>query len=277
MAKYAATTPFTGSGTPVLPPLTKMSINQNLTSPSGRFVLYLQEDSNLAIYDNGSPVWVAGAGQPYTTQNAGADASTFLITQYYVFLNDPYRNRTWSTANSTPLGSDVTAAYFRTYMVLQDDGNLVINDTFPLWSSNSSLTAFSLSKTNLRIEAGTTLEVGKFYASGSNNLVFQADGNLVVYGPNSQIMWASYTQNKGATRAVMQADGNFVIYANNTPIWYTATGGNPGAYAQVKENGAFSIAIDRPVWARFGYTPTSVPKRSFVEYGPIRIPLNHFF
>lgn len=276
MAKYATTAPFTDSGTPVLPPLTKMSIGQNLTSPSGRFKMYLQDDSNLAIYDNGVAVWVAQEGQPYTIQNKGADSSTFLITQYYVFLNDPTRNRVWSTANSSPQGGDVSSAYYRTFMVLQDDGNLVITDTFPLWSSDTSLSAFSLSKTNFRIEPGVALEQGKIYPSGANNLVFQADGNLVVYGPNSTALWASYTQNKGATAAVMQADGNFVIYAGNTPIWYTSTAGNPGAYAQVKDNGSFSVAIDRPVWARFGYTPTLTPKKTITEYGPINIPVWSF-
>ncbi|WP_288463149.1 putidacin L1 family lectin-like bacteriocin [uncultured Pseudomonas sp.] len=273
MTSFAQTSPFTASGTAILPPLTKMSIGQNLTSPSGRFKLELQSDSNLAIYDNGTAVWVATSGQPYTSYSTAVEkGSTFLITQYYAFLNDPTRNRTWGTSNSTPLGGNVSAAYYRTYMVLQDDGNLVITDTVPLWSSNNSSTAFSLSKSNLRIEPGTFLEPGKLYESGANRLVFQGDGNLVVYGPNSQVLWASYTHNKGADQAVMQGDGNFVIYAKGKPIWYTNTDGNPGAYAQVKEDGSFCIVIDRPVWARFGFTPDIKPKRVLVEYGPYKLP-----
>ncbi|MNZ35251.1 D-mannose binding lectin [compost metagenome] len=270
---FAQTSPFTASGSPVLPPLTKMVIGQHLSSPSGRFKMHLQDDSNLVIYDNGAAVWVAASGQPHTLIRTAAESgSTFLITQYYAFLNDPTRDRTWSTSNSSPQGGNVSAAYHRAFMVLQDDGNLVITDTFPLWNSKGSLSAFSLSKSNLRIEPGTALEPGKLYPSGANALVFQTDGNLVVYGPHSQVLWASYTQNRGANQAVMQGDGNFVIYANGTPIWNTKTGGNPGAYAQVKEDGSFSVAIDRPVWARFGFAPNIRPKGKLVEYGPFKLP-----
>lgn len=273
MAVYANTTPFTAVGTPLLPPLTKMTPGQYLLSPSGRFKFILQTDGNAVIYDNGVAVWNTQSGQPYTTyQTQAADKSaTFFITQYYAFLNDTINNRNWGTANSTPLGGNVTAAYSRTYMVLQDDGNLVLTDTFPLWSS-TSLNSFSLSKADLRIEVGTSLEQGKAYASGDNILVFQPDGNLVVYGPNSKVLWASYTQGKGATSAVMQGDGNFVIYAGSKALWWTATAGNPDAYAQVQANGSFSVCVQRPVWARFGFTPKVTPKKTLVEYGPYSLP-----
>lgn len=272
MARYADTTPFTESGTPILPPLTKMHTGQHLSSPSGKFKLYLQEDSNLVLYEDGAAVWVAQAGQPNTLIRQNPENNgTWLITQYYMFLNDPTRSRTWSTSNSTPYAGDVRAAYYRTYLSLQDDGNLVLLDTFPLWAT-TSLSKFSVLKTNLHIEPGQYLEPGRSYASGDNRLVFQGDGNLVVYGPNDRVLWHSATSNRGANQAVMQHDGNFVIYANDTPIWNTGTQGNPGAYAQVKEDGSFSVAIDKPVWARFGFTPYTKPKRTVVQYGPYSLP-----
>lgn len=273
MAVYANTTPFTGVGTPFLPPLTKMTPGQYLTSPSGRFTFVLQSDGRAVIYDNGAAVWQAQNGQPYTSyRTEAADKSaTFFITQYYAFLNDTINKRNWGTANSTPLGGDITAAYARTFMVLQDDGNLVLTDAYPLWSS-TSLRSFSVAKTDLRIEPGTILEMGKTYTSGVNSLVFQSDGNLVVYGPSGNVLWASYTQNKGATVAAMQSDGNFVIYAGSKAIWYTSTGGNPDAYAVVQSNGAFSVVVQRPVWARFGFTPKVTPKKTIVEYGPYALP-----
>ncbi|WP_165840734.1 hypothetical protein [Pseudomonas sp. SDI] len=84
--------------------------------------------------------------------------------------------------------------------------------------------------------------------------------------------WASWTQNKGATRAVMQSDGNFVIYgANNVPLWQTGTAGQPTAYARVQANGSFSIAAEMPAWARFGYPPTLKSVRRLIEYGPFTV------
>ncbi|WKV97459.1 hypothetical protein PYV50_02345 [Pseudomonas sp. H22_DOA] len=62
----------------------------------------------------------------------------------------------------------------------------------------------------------------------------------------------------------MQEDGNFVIYGqDNTPLWFTGTAGKPGAMAKIQANGSFSIISEKPVWARFGFTPTILPKRVF--------------
>lgn len=54
-------------------------------------------------------------------------------------------------------------------------------------------------------------------------LVFQQDGNFVLYSPNGTALWASGTANKGKTM-VQQADGNVVIYgATGAPLWATGT------------------------------------------------------
>ena len=54
-------------------------------------------------------------------------------------------------------------------------------------------------------------------------LIFQPqDGNLVVYGNatgSTKALWATHTENKGATHAVFQCDGNLVVYSGNTPLW----------------------------------------------------------
>lgn len=61
-------------------------------------------------------------------------------------------------------------------------------------------------------------------AKFSSWLVFQQDGNLVHYGGNPlRAMWASGTDNRGATRLVFQKDGNVVIYARNQALWSTGT------------------------------------------------------
>lgn len=58
-------------------------------------------------------------------------------------------------------------------------------------------------------------------------LVFEADGNLVLYridGADWGRLWASNSGGKGGNKLVFQNDGNLVIYAPKGPIW--ATGSN---------------------------------------------------
>ena len=68
--------------------------------------------------------------------------------------------------------------------------------------------------------------------SGRGRMVFQPDGNLVIYNdatsnnppnPAFNISWASGSNGKGATRLVFQTDGNVVIYKGSTPLWASGT------------------------------------------------------
>ena len=84
------------------------------------------------------------------------------------------------------------------------------------------------------------------------------------YGPNSSTVWASYTQGKGGTFCVMQNDGNLVIYnASGAAIWHTHTGGNPDAVLSLQPSGRLTITQARPVWARFGYTPSILARKVY--------------
>lgn len=78
-------------------------------------------------------------------------------------------------------------------------------------------------------------------------LVFQHDGNLVVYTtvPPIRHIWHTETHGKGANRACMQTDGNFVLYtASNSYVFHTNTHMWPGAYAEMQWDGQFSIYRD---------------------------------
>lgn len=267
---------FTGTGSPILPPYTKMIPGQYLLSPSRRYQFILQTDGSLVIYDNGVAIWSAQERETYFKYGKPAEdraSGNYFATQYYGVFNDVTRDRRWITSNSTPLAGDVTLAYYRTYLSLQDDGNLVLNDCFPLWVTKKSLEAFSLFSTDLVITPGTSLVQGQQYKSGANFLVFQGDGNLVLYNANNVPLWNSQTAGSGADVAVMQEDGNFVIYAGGKAVWNTQTAGNPDAYLRVQSNGVLSIAIDKPVWARFGFTPTILPRKKWTQWGPFNIPV----
>jgi len=72
--------------------------------------------------------------------------------------------------------------------------------------------------------------------SGRFRLIYQLDGNLVLYDGGSPI-WASNTFGSPGF-AIMQLDGNFVVYdAGGTPVWDSGTVGNGGAYVALQDDG----------------------------------------
>jgi hypothetical protein len=49
----------------------------------------------------------------------------------------------------------------------------------------------------------------------------QTDGNLVLYGPSSEVFWLTNTANHAGAYAAIQDDCNFVIYHGGAAIWAT--------------------------------------------------------
>jgi hypothetical protein len=90
------------------------------------------------------------------------------------------------------------------------------------------------------LTGGASLAGGQWVLSGdrTHGLAFQADGNLVAYGPGYRPLWSSATYaNPGATFA-FQADGNAVVYsASGRVLWSSGTYGNPGARLRVQDDG----------------------------------------
>ncbi|AZD65985.1 D-mannose binding lectin [Pseudomonas chlororaphis] len=253
-------TPFQGSGTSILPAYQTMTAGQFLLSPSGRFKLLLQADGNLVLLDNGAVAWIANTDQPYSsTIPLRYQVPPQFYVQYGAFLDDPARARTWLTNNTTFTSED---QWNRTHLVLQDDGNLVLVDSQAIWNGTPSIPVMAGANASVLFAGPVELAPGIPYFCGDGALIFQGDGNVVNYGPNWSVRWASYTQNKGAVKAVFQADGNFVVYAaNDVPLWNSGTGGNPGAVLRLQPNGGLSVVKETPVWARFGYQPTYRPIR----------------
>ncbi|WP_251962268.1 putidacin L1 family lectin-like bacteriocin [Pseudomonas sp. Marseille-Q5299] len=260
--------PFTGSGGFILPPHAQMSKNQFLRSPNGRYQFIYQDDGNIALYDGTTTIWVADKTAQYSsslTRQVWHDVKTAFYLYYNLTLIDVEKRREWQTVASDPLGG-IQLAADRTYMQLQDDGNLVIVDQYPRWSA-SGVPTLDAEQPATIIPAGTMMNPGDSFHIGKSRLVFQGDGNLVFYGENDLVFWASYTQNKGGAFAAMQDDGNFVIYnSTHQPIWSTKTAGFPDAYARIQENGCFAIVTDRVCWARFGFTPSIKPVRT-ISFG----------
>jgi len=94
------------------------------------------------------------------------------------------------------------------------------------------------------LASGQSLFVGQSRTSidGQFQLVYQSDGNLVLYGPGGSVHFASCTEGTSPGQVAMQGDGNLVIYnGSGSPIWWTATDGNPGAYLAVQPDGNLVI------------------------------------
>ena len=47
----------------------------------------------------------------------------------------------------------------------------------------------------------------------------QSDGNLVFYGPNSYVIYATYTQNNPGAYLGVQNNGKAVVYGDGGAIW----------------------------------------------------------
>lgn len=89
-------------------------------------------------------------------------------------------------------------------------------------------------------------------ADGRFALLYQDDGNLVLYRQDGRPLWASQTAGTSAGAAAMQADGNLVIYdARGAPVWASHTDGHSGAVLSLQDDGNAVIytAGGTPVWA----------------------------
>ena len=90
-------------------------------------------------------------------------------------------------------------------------------------------------------------------ASKQFRLVYQADGNLVIFDDAAHAaVWTSGTGGIAPQQALMQTDGNFVVYDAAGGIdWQTNTGGNAGARLVLGNDGNLIVfGGDTPLWDR---------------------------
>lgn len=91
-------------------------------------------------------------------------------------------------------------------------------------------------------------------------LVYQGDGNLVLYDAHWSPSWATMAFHAPGWLC-MQGDGNLVAYDNGgVARWASGTAGNPGAYLTIYDVGAIAIrrADGTPFWGQ-PFLPTGPP------------------
>jgi hypothetical protein len=109
-------------------------------------------------------------------------------------------------------------------------GTKVVQATSVLYAGDS----FSTDHVRITMTQGGNLEIGDpatgyllwsagTYGSG-NYAVFQADGNLVVYGADGTSLWTSGSAGNDGARMVLQDDGNVVILSvSGATVWSSGT------------------------------------------------------
>jgi len=94
-------------------------------------------------------------------------------------------------------------------------------------------------------------------ANGRYALVYQVDGNLVLYGPDSKVVWTSNTIGQPAGRLIMQSDGNLVIYGPNDEFVWSSGTTAPGSSLLLQDDGNLVIysADMLPLWSTNSLQP----------------------
>ncbi|MEZ5426257.1 MAG: choice-of-anchor Q domain-containing protein [Pyrinomonadaceae bacterium] len=93
-------------------------------------------------------------------------------------------------------------------------------------------------------------------------LVYQFDGNLVMYRGDGAVRWASNTAGTSPGRAEMQSDGNFVIYNSvGTPLFATGTAGNPGSTIVMQSDGNLVVynSGGTPIFSTGTFSSVPIP------------------
>ncbi len=103
------------------------------------------------------------------------------------------------------------------------------------------------------LRPGQTILQGKgalLSKNGQYHLVYQTDGNMVLFRSGAPPYWASQTRGSGG-RLTMQTDGNCVMYYGTKPVWHTRSNGHPGAYMVMQDDGNLVVyAPNRaPLWS----------------------------
>ncbi|MGB1242554.1 MAG: hypothetical protein ACPG49_08535 [Chitinophagales bacterium] len=95
--------------------------------------------------------------------------------------------------------------------------------------------------------------------NGVYSLIFQTDGNVVLYENNKQAKtrqakWNTGTSGTDANQLKMQADGNLVLYSGATPpkmLWSSRTNGKAGSqpFLKLQDDGNLVIYGVQAFWS----------------------------
>lgn len=183
-----------------LSPGQSISKGDQLSSSSGEYKLRLQLDGNLVQYDGSdNPIWYTGI------TGSNVDRLTYQ-NDGNIVLYDTSNNPLWASRTfiSNP-----------NQFVVQDDGNIVMYDTywFGFWNKD-------------RVNSTNTMSKGDVLLSGTGGyrLVFQHDGNIVLYNQSGVSTWVLPLRSQNSSMLTFQHDGNIVLRdASGLALWESRT------------------------------------------------------
>jgi hypothetical protein len=97
--------------------------NESLTSTNGKYALKMQADGNLVLYKGTQVLWSS------KTNHTDADHATMQADGNFVV---------YDAGNTPHWASGTNGKNNNPYLILQDDGNLVIYYTAPSWASGTN-------------------------------------------------------------------------------------------------------------------------------------------
>jgi hypothetical protein len=210
--------------------------------------LSVQSDGNVSIYDRSNqPIWASN-----TDRNPGAFLSLQNDGNLVVYTPDKRQIFATNTSQSvaTPNNAVPVASTLRKKPTFDDD----VQRLMAARKATSSPTSTCGADLKIFTQNGKDENFSRtkqWTTCNKYNLVFQNDGNLVLYNPSSNPIWATGTEGRAARMSV-QANGNVVLYDfSNQAIWATNTNGNPGAVLTLKNDGNLVVYTGnrRPIFA----------------------------
>lgn len=225
-----------------------LEAGSRLISPNQRYNFVLQPDGNIEICklnDRGESIDILWKSNTQNNQN------NKLYFQYD-------SNLVLYSPNMVPLWESNTNTFGGVIAQMQDDGNFVMYNKFsqPVWQTDTVDPLPVIASSPYTIGRGNYLLPGEVITSPNgiywlvyqgdgnlvlykyntpiwntetngyscNKLVMQLDGNLVLYDAYYGVLWATYTQSTGASRLQLNDDGNLVLYReDNSYVWATGT------------------------------------------------------
>lgn len=216
---------------------------QQRQSTNGIYRLLYQHDGNLVLYKNGNQaLWHS------KTHGKSAGKVEMRYSGELVILN-AQNVKIWSSNTNRPenRGSRV---------IVQNDGNLVIysRTNEVLWFTGTIQNPPNVSNV---LQPGAFLKPGEKLLSpnGRYQLIYQHDGNLVLYRPGNLAIWSTRTNGQAAGKCLMnKSNGNLILFTpNNRAIWSTQVGSNANRDSRLVLQNDGNLVIYRPnntvVWS----------------------------
>jgi murein DD-endopeptidase len=211
---------------------TWLNAGDAVTSPNGQFRLVMQGDGNLVEYGIGGAVlWASGtANWPGASTVVNTDGVVTIQRKGQLIARYGTGGR---VGKQLQVGADGVISSLDTagravwqanaFQSSVGAGQVIASGTTLRSDAGNSRTLTMQADGNLvqTVDGKATWNTKTFRHPGAY-AAMQADGNLVVYGPDKKALWASSTSRAGGGQLLVQVDGNVVLYGKaGTRVWST--------------------------------------------------------